>query len=182
MKKISKKKKLAIIKVVLLIVLLAVVLFALIVWRSDYSFKLKFNNEQLNFFNGETLYYNENVNIAFSGNGYTTKIGNSKFSKSTTLKKDGTYKLNIHKFFKSYSVVIKVEKNPSLYLVNKDGEVIHNYLSNSQPFKIVKGSDAANVYINNMTYTPDTLIEDSDNYLVSTDEDAYTVNILSVKN
>lgn len=169
-----------IILTILVIVLIVTVVFTFIIVKSDYSFKLEFNDEELDFFDGETLYFNDPVSIDFDGSGYTTKLNDDKFKNGITLDKDGKYTLHICKLLKNYSVNIEVDSNPDLYLVDSDGNVIHNYLSNSNPFKVVRSSDDINVYVNNMVYTDDVIVLDAGNYVVSTDDDSYTVNILEI--
>lgn len=169
-----------IILTILALVLIVSVVFTFIIVKSDYSFELKFNDEELNFFDGETLYFNNSVNIDFDGKGYTTKLDDNKFKNGITLDEDGTYTLNIRKLLKNYSITIKIDSNPDLYLVDSDGNVIHNYLSNSNPFKVVRNSEDINIYINNMVYTDDVVVLDAGNYIVSTDDDSYTVNILEI--
>jgi len=169
-----------IILTVLAIVLIVSVVFAFIIMKSDYSFQLKFNNEELDFFDGETLYFNGVVDIDFDGSGYTAKMNSDKFKNSITLEEDGTYTLSIRKLLKRYSITIEVNSNPDIYLVDNDGNTIHNYLSNSEPFKVVRSSADINVYINNMVYTDDVTVLDTGNYVVSTDDDSYTVNILEI--
>lgn len=156
------------------------VAFTFIIVKADYSFEIEFNNEQLDFFDGETLYFNDEVNINFEGSGYTTKLNGDKFKNDITIDKDGTYSLDINKLLKHYSITIKVDNTPDLYLVDNDGNVIHNYLSNSNPFKIVRSSSDINVYVNNMVYTDNILMEEAGNYIVSTDDESYTVNILEI--
>ncbi len=169
-----------IILTILAIVLVISVIFTFIIVKSDYSFELKFNEEELDFFDEETLYFNDAVNIDFEGSGYIVKLNDDKFKNSITLDEDGTYILDISKLLKHYSITIEVNSASDLYLVDNDGNVIHNYLSNSNPFKIVRSSSDINVYVNNMVYTDNILVEESGNYIISTDDDLYTVNILEM--
>ena len=178
MKKILNTKN--IILTTLALVLIVSLVFTLVVVKSDYSFKLKFNDEELNFFDGETLYYSEAVNVNFEGSGYTTKLEGKKFKDDITIDKDGKYTLTINKLLKKYSIVIEVNSNPEVYLVDDSGKEIHNYLSNSNPFKVVRNSEDVNIYINNMVYNEESMVEEEGNYIVSTDDDSYTVNILEI--
>lgn len=178
MKKLLNAKN--VILTILAFVLIVSVVFTFIIVKSDYSFKLKFNDEELNFFDGETLYYSDAVNINFEGDGYITRINNKKFKNDITLEKDGKYTLTLHKLLKKYSIAIEVNSNPEVYLVDSAGNEIHNYLSNSNPFKIVRNSDDINIYINNMVYSEESMVEEEGNYIVSTDDDSYTVNILEI--
>lgn len=86
----------------------------------------------------------------------------------------------INKLLKKYSIVIEVNSNPEVYLVDDAGKEIHNYLSNSNPFKVVRNSEDVNIYINNMVYNEESMVEEEGNYIVSTDDDSYTVNILEI--
>lgn len=165
---------------ILALVLIVSVVFTFIIVKADYSFKLKFNNEELNFFDGETLYFNDAVNIDFAGSGYKTKLNNDKFKNDITIDEDGTYKLSIRKLLKKYLITIKVDNSPDFYIVDSEGNTIHNYLSNSNPFKIIRGNKDTNIYVNNMIYTDDIVILDAGNYVVSTDDELYTVNILEI--
>jgi len=178
MKKLLNTKN--IILTIVTLVIIVLVVFTIIIVNSDYSFKLKFNNEELNFFNKETLYFNDKVDINFDGSGYTAKLNNDKFKNDITLSEDGTYVLKLNKLLKNYTITIEVNSNPNLYLVDNDGNVIHNYLSNTNPFKIVKSGNNINAYINNMIYTDDTVVTEAGNYVVSTDDDSYTVNVLEI--
>lgn len=178
MKKILNTK--SIILTTLALVLIVSLAFTLIVVKSDYSFQLKFNDEELNFFDGETLYFNNTVNINFDGSGYTAKLGRDRFKNDITLSEDGTYVLKISKLLKHYTIPIVVNSNPDLYLVDNDGNVIHNYLSNTNSFKVVRNIKDINVYVDNMVYTDDTILDEAGNYLVSTDDEKYTVNILEI--
>lgn len=166
----------------LAVVLVLISVFTLIVIKSDYSFELKFNNEEFSFFNDETLYFNDAVDIDFAGKGYTTKLNGDRIKENMTITEDGIYILEISKLLKHYSVTIKIDSNPDIYLVDNGGKVIHNYLSNCNPFKVVKTSDDVSVYVNNIVYTNDTVIEEANNYLVTTDKSIYTVNIINLDN
>jgi hypothetical protein len=165
---------------ILALVIIVSVVFTFIIVKADYSFEIKFNNEQLNFFDGETLYFNDAVNLDFAGSGYTTKLNGDKFKNNITIDEDGTYTLSIRKLLKDYLITIEVNTNPDFYLVDKEGNIIHNYLSNSNPFKVIRSNDDINVYVNNMVYNDDVLVLDAGNYVVSTDDDSYTVNILEI--
>lgn len=166
----------------LAVVLVLISVFTLIVIKSDYSFELKFNNEEFSFFNDETLYFNSAVDIDFAGKGYTTKLNGDKIKNNMTITEDGIYILEISKLIKHYSVTIKIDSNPDIYLIDNGGNIIHNYLSNCNPFKVVKTSDDISVYVNNIAYTNDTVIDEANNYLVTTDDNIYTVNIISLDN
>lgn len=181
MKKFLKKKK-KIIFLVLGIILILTCASAFVILRSNYSFELKFNDEKISFFNKETLYFNGKVNVVFTGNGYTTKLDKKEFKKTVSITKDGSYKISFHKLLKNYYIILKVESKPDFYLVDQDNNVIHNYLSNSSPFRIIKNNDKANIYLNNVTYKENTVIEKNDNYIVGTDSEIFTVNILNIKN
>jgi|GEM_PF-3442226 len=161
-------------------ILIFSVAFTLTIVKADYSFDLKFNNEELNFFDGETLYFNDAVNLDFVGSGYTTKLNGDNFKNNITIDEDGTYTLSLRKLLKNYLITIEVNTNPDFYLVDKEGNIIHNYLSNSNPFKVIRSNDDINVYVNNMVYNDDVLVLDTGNYVVSTDDDTYTVNILEM--
>lgn len=175
MKKILSKKNIIISIIVLLIISIITTIYIL---TASYSFNIKFNEKTIDFFNEETLYFNENVSISFKGDGYKLKI-NDKKVKNYELKKEGLYTIEMTKFFKKYIVKISIDKDPLIYLVDNKDNVIHNYLSNTKSFKIVFNENM--VYLNNYLYEKDTLIKNTNNYKINVLDKTYLVNILEIK-
>jgi hypothetical protein len=156
-------------------------LFSTVIFKSDYTFNLKFNNDDMAFFNNETLYFSGPTKINFIGKGYTLKLNGKKIDYSTSLNKDGVYNLKISKYFKHYSLTVTINSKADFYLVDANGKEIHNYLSNTKAFKIVKINTKSTLYLNNNSYIENTLVNKFGDYVVSTKESRYDINILEKK-
>lgn len=176
-KELTKAGKIA----VLIIFVLAAVplLLGIVVKTANYDLTLKFNDNELRFFNNEGLYFDKDVTIDCESNGYKVKVNGEKVKKNFTLK-EGNYVVTFKKYFKEYTLNINVDYEPDVYFVDEDGNMIHNYLSNDKEFYVKTSSAEEVVLINNAKYTGEK-IEKEAHYEVLSTSGTYNINILDLE-
>ena len=150
----------------------------MLVNNANYDLKLTFNGEEINFFNNEGLFFNEDVNINCDSKGFKIKVDGEKVKKNFSLK-EGEHTVTFKKYFTEYTLNINVNYEPSVYFVDEDGNVINNYLSNDKDFYI-KTSDMEEVVMINNTEYKGEKINKVDNYEVLSKSGVYNINILDL--
>ena len=172
-KKLIKNKKVLYIVCSLVLVMVIAITYLLVIKFSDYKFSMTLNGESYKFFVGETLYYKDDVKIASDLNGYKVYINKKKSNGNVTLK-EGTYHIEYKKHLKKLSFDLEIDKTPSIYVEDYEGNEIHNYLSNTKSFKIIHDEE---IKIDYSVYD-DSTISEPGNYLVRTSDREYNINIL----
>lgn len=166
-------KKIRLICIIVFVLGVFLVSYGAIIKNSDYSFKMSFNDEEIGFFEGETLHFLNDVNIVFEGDKFKVLVSGKKKDSSFSLKETSNITLKKHLY--SINIPIEIDNNPLFYLVDEDGNEIHNYLSNNKAFKII--SDEV-LYVNNVIYNGEMFTEVG-NYFITYEEKDYNVNILN---
>lgn len=178
-KKVELTKEGKIVALVILILAFVPLLLAIIVNTANYDLNLKFNGKEINFFNNEGLFFNEDVSINCESKGFKVKVDGEKVKKNFSLK-EGNHVVTFKKYFTEYTLNINVEHEPSVYFVDEDGNVINNYLSNDKDFYI-KTSDMEEVVMINNTEYKGEKINKVDNYEVLSKSGVYNINILDLE-
>ena len=178
-KKVELTKEGKIVALVILVLAFVPLLLAIIVNTANYDLNLKFNGKEINFFNNEGLFFNEDVSINCESKGFKVKVDGEKVKKNFSLK-EGNHVVTFKKYFTEYTLNINVEHEPSVYFVDEDGNVINNYLSNDKDFYI-KTSDMEEVVMINNTEYKGEKINKVDNYEVLSKSGVYNINILDLE-
>ena len=177
-KKVELTKEGKIVALVILVLAFVPLLLGMLVNNANYDLKLTFNGEEINFFNNEGLFFNEDVNINCDSKGFKIKVDGEKVKKNFSLK-EGEHTVTFKKYFTEYTLNINVNYEPSVYFVDEDGNVINNYLSNDKDFYI-KTSDMEEVVMINNTEYKGEKINKVDNYEVLSKSGVYNINILDL--
>lgn len=177
-KKVELTKEGKIVALAILVLAFVPLLLGMLVNNANYDLKLTFNGEEINFFNNEGLFFNEDVNINCDSKGFKIKVDGEKVKKNFSLK-EGEHTVTFKKYFTEYTLNINVNYEPSVYFVDEDGNVINNYLSNDKDFYI-KTSDMEEVVMINNTEYKGEKINKVDNYEVLSKSGVYNINILDL--
>lgn len=177
-KKVELTKEGKIVALIILVLAFVPLLLGMLVNNANYDLKLTFNGEEINFFNNEGLFFNEDVNINCDSKGFKIKVDGEKVKKNFSLK-EGEHTVTFKKYFTEYTLNINVNYEPSVYFVDEDGNVINNYLSNDKDFYI-KTSDMEEVVMINNTEYKGEKINKVDNYEVLSKSGVYNINILDL--
>ena len=177
-KKVELTKEGKIVALIILVLAFVPLLLGILVNNANYDLKLTFNGEEINFFNNEGLFFNEDVNINCDSKGFKIKVDGEKVKKNFSLK-EGEHTVTFKKYFTEYTLNINVNYEPSVYFVDEDGNVINNYLSNDKDFYI-KTSDIEEVVMINNTEYKGEKINKVDNYEVLSKSGVYNINILDL--
>ena len=178
-KKVELTKEGKIVALAILVLAFVPLLLGMLVNNASYDLKLTFNGEEINFFNNEGLFFNEDVNINCDSKGFKIKVDGEKVKKNFSLK-EGEHTVTFKKYFTEYTLNINVNYEPSVYFVDEDGNVINNYLSNDKDFYI-KTSDMEEVVMINNTEYKGEKINKVDNYEVLSKSGVYNINILDLE-
>ena len=177
-KKVELTKEGKIVALIILVLAFVPLLLGMLVNNANYDLKLTFNGEEINFFNNEGLFFNEDVNINCDSKGFKIKVDGERVKKNFSLK-EGEHTVTFKKYFTEYTLNINVNYEPSVYFVDEDGNVINNYLSNDKDFYI-KTSDMEEVVMINNTEYKGEKINKVDNYEVLSKSGVYNINILDL--
>ena len=177
-KKVELTKEGKIVALVILVLAFVPLLLGMLVNNANYDLKLTFNGEEINFFNNEGLFFNEDVNINCDSKGFKIKVDGEKVKKNFSLK-EGEHTVTFKKYFTEYTLNINVDHEPSVYFVDEYGNVINNYLSNDKDFYIKTNDEEEIVTVNNKEYNGEK-IDEENSYEVFSKSGVYNINILDL--
>ena len=177
-KKVELTKEGKIVALVILVLAFVPLLLGMLVNNANYDLKLTFNGEEINFFNNEGLFFNEDVNINCDSKGFKIKVDGEKVKKNFSLK-EGEHTVTFKKYFTEYTLNINVDHEPSVYFVDEYGNVINNYLSNDKDFYIKTNDKEEIVTVNNKEYNGEK-IDEENSYEVFSKSGVYNINILDL--
>lgn len=172
-----KKKKMRIFSIFVFIVGSILTIYGFIVYFANYNVNMKFNDKSLDFFEGETLYFSGDVNIEYIYNGFKIYVNNKRQKSNEFTLKQGNYSIVLKKFFTKYIVSVNVDYSPSVFFEDSEGNMIHNYLSNSKPFKIKVDDISIPILVNEEVYEGKELTENK-SYNINVLGTNYNINIL----
>lgn len=177
-KKVELTKEGKIVALIILVLAFVPLLLGMLVNNANYDLKLTFNGEEINFFNNEGLFFNEDVNINCDSKGFKIKVDGEKVKKNFSLK-EGEHTVTFKKYFTEYTLNINVDHEPSVYFVDEYGNVINNYLSNDKDFYIKTNDEEEIVTVNNKEYNGEK-IDEENSYEVFSKSGVYNINILDL--
>lgn len=170
-------KKLTIISMILFCSGFLFFLYGSVVIFTDYSLKIKFDNNDINFFENEELYFSSDISMNCIQKGYNIFVDGKRKNSNSFILREGIHTVKLQKHFNRYIIKVNIDYTPNVMFVDKDGEMIHNYLSNNKPFMIKVDNIDSLTLVDNVDYDG-SLISDEGNYSVLVDGVNYNINIL----